>query len=341
MGNMQSKVMRIVTCSLIITIAVVSLLSMVLIHENDHYRSDQLLLLLCETGERNLDYYFSNVQQSVEKVAHFAESDLNELSEEGLGAHIQRVRDYFESTASRTNGVLTFYYRVDPEVSDTEKGFWYTNLDGAGFAEHEVTDIRLYDMNDTSQLVWFTLPRQEGNAVWVHPYITENLDVRVISYNVPIYWKGRFFGVAGIEIDYSTMAEQVESIRFFHNGYAFLCAEDGTLFYHPRIDVTGETDKPLYEVPPKGVDSTSTFFQYSYGGIKKQAVWLPLVNGMRLTVSVPVSETKGDWRKLLTGIVTISVFTALASSCLTFLLIRRLMKKAADEGKWMESGAGI
>lgn len=61
------------------------------------------------------------------------------------------------------------------------------NLDSYfGSVEHQVTDITLYDTEDTSQLVWYTVPKATGEAVWLPPYITDNLDVRVLSYNVPI-----------------------------------------------------------------------------------------------------------------------------------------------------------
>ena len=100
-----------------------------------------------------------------------------------LDAHVERVRKYFDEVAHKTNGVTTYYYRIDPVVSDTVKGFWYTNIDGKGFTEHEVTEITLYDTKDTSKLVWFTVPKYQGESIWLPPYITDNLDKRVISYN--------------------------------------------------------------------------------------------------------------------------------------------------------------
>ena len=151
---------------------------------------------------------------------------------------MDRVNDIFQKLAYNTNGVLTYYYRIDPEVSKNVKGFWYVNTDDNGFQEHEVTDITEYDTNDTSSLVWFTVPKATGEGVWLPPYITENLDARVISYNVPVYHNGQFIGVIGIEIDYSTMAEVVNHITLYDNGYAFLNDDEGNIIYHPQMDVT-------------------------------------------------------------------------------------------------------
>ena len=56
------------TCITVIAVVVVTVLSVVFIRNTEHRKSDQLLLLLCETGERNLDYYFNSVEKSVRKV---------------------------------------------------------------------------------------------------------------------------------------------------------------------------------------------------------------------------------------------------------------------------------
>ena len=309
MHSLRTRITLLTVCVIVVAVTVVSLLSVFFIRRNEHRQTDQLLLMLCETGERNLDYYFDSVQKSVNKISSYVEEDLDrevkDLDSKDLEQHMERARSYFENIAYKTNGVLTYYYRIDPTVSDTVKGFWYTNLDGDEFVPHEVTDITLYDTQDTSKLVWFTVPKYTGEPIWLPPYITDNLDVRVISYNVPIFYKGNFIGVVGIEIDYTTMAEQVQSIRLYNNGYAFLNDAEGDIFYHPRIDVAtlGEEDAPGV---PEGMMSDSTFIRYNFDGVEKQAAWLPLSNGMRLTVAVPVSESEGDWQSLIREILIVS-----------------------------------
>ena len=250
MHSLRTKIVMMAVIMIVAVVLVVTVTSVLFIRNTEHRKSDQLLLLLCETGERNLDYYFTSVEKSVKKMASYTEKDLDGLEDEKLAAHTKRVESYFEEVANKTNGVLTYYYRIDPAVSSTVKGFWYTNLDGTDFIEHEVTDISQYDTEDTSKLVWFTVPKHNGTPIWLPPYITDNLDVRVISYNMPITYRGEFVGVIGIELDYTMMAEQVGSIRLYNNGYAFLTEADGRLIYHPRMDIAtmAEKDKPSISV---------------------------------------------------------------------------------------------
>ena len=325
MRSLRTKITLMTLAIVVIVVSTITLTSVSFIQLTESRESDQLLLLLCETGERNLDYYFNSVQKSVTRVAAYVEADLDGISDEKLASHINRVGKYFEDMSYKTNGVLTYYYRIDPDISKNVKGFWYIDLDGNGFAEHEVTDITLYDTSDTSSLVWFTVPKYEGKPVWLPPYITDNLDVRVISYNMPIYWRGTFVGVVGIEIDYSTMAEQVDSIRLHSNGYAFLNDSNGELFYHPKIDVTTLTEQTKPDVP-EGMLDDSTFIRYRYDGQEKTGAWLPLSNGMRLNVVVPLSETNGDWQKLINNILIVGAAVLIAASAFVMFYTERITK---------------
>ena len=319
MRSLRSKITLLTVGITVIAVLVITVLSVFVIRNPENEKSDQLLLLLCETGERNLDYYFNSVEKSVKKIASYTEKDLDGLDDEKLQKHTDRIRSYFDQVANKTNGVYTYYYRIDPEVSETVKGFWYTNLDGNDFIEHEVTDISEYDTEDTSELVWFTVPKTTGNAIWLPPYFTEGLDIEVISYNVPIYWRGTFVGVIGIEIDYSVMKEQVESIHLLKSGYAFLTDRNGTLIFHPRMNLA-VLDEDEIPPMPDGLLSESTFIQYRYEGKQKEAVWLRLSNGMRLYVCVPSEETEGNWKVLVR-----SMFIAVGAVLLLSVILTRLL----------------
>ena len=313
-------------CVILAALAVTTLLSAVFIRTTESHKTDQLLRMLCKSGQRSLDYYFDSVQNTVTKVTSFAEEDLNSVdNEKQLAVHMERTREYFGLMASKAKGVLTYYYRIDPSVSSAVKGFWYTDLTGQGFEEHEVTDITQYDVEDTSKLVWFTVPKHKGKPIWLPPYITDNLDVRVISYDAPVYWKGQFIGVVGIEVDYSTMAEEINSIRLYDNGYAFLSDAGGKLFYHPRIDVANLSAVSEWEVPFQHSDENN-MIRYTYQGEKKEAVWCTLSNGMHLSITVPVSETQGDWKGLILNISLGAVIVLITASLFLMYYTRRITK---------------
>lgn len=315
MKSIRTKITAAAISAVIITMIIAAVFGVIAIRNIGISNSEQMLRLLCESGQKNLNSYFAGVEQEVKTVSAFIESDLTGLSDQELSEHLKNASDFFQKVVDRTNGVKTFYYRIDPAVSSDVKGFWFVNYDRDGFREHEVTDINQYDTEDTSQLVWFTVPKTTGKPVWLPPYITDNLDVRVISYNIPVYLDKQFVGVIGIELDYSFMAELVNNITLYENGYAFINDSEGNLIYHPRMDVTTMETPPAV---PEGLDSTNTVIRYNYDGVEKMLVSLPLVNGDRLNVSVPLSEINANWQRWILMIV--GVFAVLVAGFIIFFM---------------------
>ena len=109
----------------------------------------------------------SSVEPSTARPLHYFKKSTKILLD--LQAHVDKMEVFFGKVARQTNGVLTYYYRIDPSVSDKVDGFWYVDANGNGFVEHEVTDITQYYINDTTQLVWYTIPRASQEAVWLPP----------------------------------------------------------------------------------------------------------------------------------------------------------------------------
>ncbi len=145
MNSIRTKTTLLTVCIFVVAVTVATILGVSAIRNLGTSSADQMLLLLCETGEKNLDAYFTGVEQAVEMVSAYVESDLTGLEDDELQAHLDRVQEIFSRLTYMTNGVLTYYYRIDPTVSTTAKGFWYVYQGRDGFVRHEVTDITLYD----------------------------------------------------------------------------------------------------------------------------------------------------------------------------------------------------
>jgi HAMP domain-containing protein len=318
MNSIRTKITLLTVCIVIIALGIATVIGLISIKKLGRNDADQMLHLTATTGALNLESYFESVEHSVETVATLVQGSFDGMPFEDLEAQVERTRNLFERIAYNTNGVLTYYFRIDPEISDTVKGFWYVNQDGKGFQEHEVTDISQYDTNDTSELVWFTVPKATGKGVWLPPYNTENLGARVISYNVPVYWQNQFIGVIGIEIDYDTLAQEVENIKIFDSGYAFILDEDSNVIYHPQIDDSGQLNLETTALSDTDRFIGSNHVQYNYEGVEKEAVWIPLSNGMRLYVAAPVSEIDSGWRGMIWNIL-IAALVVLAISCIVAL----------------------
>lgn len=342
MHSISTKFTSFTVIAIIAALSIATVIGVISIRKLGRSDADQMIHLTCMTGALNLESYFDSVENSAETVATLVTDGLSETSLDHLGEEVERSRNMFAKIASNTNGVLTYYFRIDPEISDTVKGYWYVDQDGKGFKEHEVTDIRLYDTSDTSSLVWFTVPKATGEGIWLPPYFTENLDERVISYNVPVYRNDRFVGVVGIEIDYDTLANEVSDIKIFDSGYAFILDEDSNVIYHPQLDsVKLDLETTALNEPEEFIGSNH--IRYNYEGVEKEAVWTELSNGMRLYVCAPVSEINSGWQGMIKNIIVaaliILLITILGMMHYTSRITRPLRDlteaaKQADKGNY-------
>ena len=342
MHSIRTKFALTVVSVIIITLSITTAIGVISIRKLGRDDADQMLHLTAKTGAMNLEHYFESVEHSVRTVSTLVSDSFDGMSFEDLDSQVERARNLFGRIAYNTNGVLTYYFRIDPEISEKVTGFWYVYQDGEGFKEHEVTDITQYDTSDTSALVWFTVPKATGKGVWLTPYYTENLGARVISYNEPVYWKDRFVGVIGIEIDYEMLKEEVENLSIFESGYAFILDENANIFYHPMLDSAQLHLETTAVNQPEGLIG-SNHIQYHYEGVEKEAVWIQLSNGMRLYVCAPVSEINSRWKGMIWNIL-IALFVILAIAIIaTMRFTGRITKplrdltdaaKQADEGHY-------
>ena len=327
LNSLRTKITTLTASMIIIVMIISAAFGVIALKDMGNENANNTLRLLCEVGQKNLDEYFSSVEQSVELISAYVESDLDGIDDQHLSRHVERVRDIFTNYTFPNNSVLTYYYRIDPNISDDVDGFWYVRRENGRFIEHETTDITQYDVEDTSKLVWFTVPKHDGKAVWLPPYITENLGARVLSYNVPVYYKDSFVGVIGIEIDYTAIAEQVDNIVLYENGYAFINDAQGRIIYHPRMDVTAMESQPVL---PDGLLSSDSVVTYNYEGVDKQGIWLPLENNMHLNVSVPVDEINIGWRNWVSQLLVVFLLILSGFIALTLYASGMITKPLSD-----------
>ena len=110
MHSIKSKITTVTIGTVIISMIIAMLLGVSAIRTLGMRNSEQILLLLCETGQKNLDLYFTDVEQEVNTISAYVESDLRGLDDASLQAHLDRVSDFFQKVLYRTNGILTYYY---------------------------------------------------------------------------------------------------------------------------------------------------------------------------------------------------------------------------------------
>lgn len=342
MRSIRTKTILLSLIGITISTAVATTIGAINIANQGHASAEQALNLLCESGKNKLNYYFKSVEQSVNTVAGVIDSELDSISDDdyknNFSEHVEKSKKMFSEAVQNTNGVYTYYYRFDPSVTSITKqeGYWFTKPDGQTFKEHEVTDLS----DSSKECRWFYMTKAKDGPLWLNPYITDNLDECVVSYNTVVKRNGEFVGVVGIEIHYTTLGKEIEDIKLQKTGYAFVVdSETGSLIYHRNVDLakTAEKDRPVIpEDLLNGMKNNEEHIVYTYEGIEKHCSFRKLSNGMNIVVAVPLSEINESWQNLILQIVLIGASLVVIFVVISILYSRRITKPLAELTKAAE-----
>ena len=316
--------------------------------ENDRRSAETLNLIVRDTS-KTLEKYIESVEQSVEMAANMANDTLDSvmLVENGaigtyatgkartpeqtarldayLAEHCKTIQEAFASTASRTHGVVTYYYCISPEISETEHGFFFSKVGKTGFDEQTPLDARELDPEDTAHTTWYYTPIQRGRPSWVGPYSAHFLnELWTYSYLVPIYKSGTFIGVLGMDIPFKTLTDQIDSIRVYETGFASLYDADGRVLYHPSLESGSTMDVAALGLEDKlrQENNGDALIRYTFNGEERQLSFTTLSNGMKLVITAPVAEINASWTRLIRIIVPVAAAIIILFAVIMLLVMQ-------------------
>ena len=365
MHSIRFKLSAITISAILISIAAVVLMVLLTVGRESDRNATERLTLLCENQRQSLDDYFDSIEQSVEMAANIAVDSLDgvALVEGGvageyarthgqtpeqaaeldayLAAYCARVQAAFSSVANHTNGVVTYYFCLTPEMSKTVHGFFYSMVGRTGFEEQPPLDARRLDPKDFEHTTWYYTTIERGRPSWIGPYSAHFLDeMMTVSYITPIYKAGALVGVLGMDIPFDTMVSQISALKVYDTGFYALYDASGTILYHPELPM-GSTPGAMGERQEESIfqqkNSGGKEIRYTYNGVQRQMAFSTLSSGMKLIVTAPVSEITASWthlNKLILIVTTavIAVFTVVLVLMLR-VLITPLQRLTAASGR--------
>ena len=227
-------------------------------------------------------------------------------------AYLSTMEQRFDDIARGTDGVITYYLHLAPECGGSKSGFFMAREDvrweGAlsGFVEREVTDLALYSPDDTQHVGWYYIPFKSRCATWIEPYVDPSTLDYVISYVVPLYVQGHFFGVIGIEIDFNFIIHELRRMSIYDYGYVYIMNRNNVVLYH-KDQPQGSIFQPNPEF---------------------QEIELYLANGMWLGIAIPLSRVHEERNRimmhLIAAIIMVAMLISVGSIALASKAIRPL-----------------
>ena len=94
---------------------------------------------------------------------------------------------------------------------------------------------------------WVMGPFKSGKEFITEPYSykVNGKDVLMTSISVPIYYKGKFVGVTGVDLTLDLIAHEVSKIKIKQSGYGGILTQNGTIIAHPVKEIIGKNIKDI------------------------------------------------------------------------------------------------
>lgn len=301
--------MKSVRTKLIVSILICSLFTSVLIgviaiSNSVRTAGKDAMTMMQLTGQKRTEEINSTIQkieQSVDTLSEVAMSNFDydsfRKSKDYADTYTETVQQAVLDFANHTNGAVTAYLRYNPDYSNPTSGVFAQRQS----VDSELqcltpTDFSMYDESDVEHVGWYYLPVQAKTAIWMSPYMNENINIYMISYVVPLFAEdGTSIGIVGMDIDFSQITDLVDETKVYQSGYAFLTDASAAVMYHKNAD-EGTKLSDLDSSLSKSEDfigddgNQGKTMDYSYKNVNKKFAFYNLDNGMKLVLTAPVSE---------------------------------------------------
>jgi methyl-accepting chemotaxis protein len=124
---------------------------------------------------------------------------------------------------------------------------------------------------------WYKAADSARQTIVTEPYIAASSGKLVITVATPVQRQGQMIGVAGADIDLTSVSAIINSLNFGGHGHAFIVSADGKILIHPDSKLVLKT---LAEAYPNGAPKVSPGLKEVEFDGKTQLISFTHVNGV-------------------------------------------------------------
>lgn len=254
--------------------------------------------------------------------------EISRLYEEG---YLQEYTDSIispivQGMAKETRKNAGLYIVFDPEYTGKSEGIWAA-LDENGNLMHATpTNIAGMSQDDPNAFFYYDAIK-EGKAFWSDFYVN-NADQNVMTYSMPIVIDGITIGTMGADMNVEEIKEDIENIKLYDTGYAFLVNKDYDYVIHPTLDNSHNlrtyNDGQFNSIVDEIDVNTLGLADVEFSGVKRIMAYATLYDGKVIMLTIPRSEVFEEVTTtalLITGVIAIS---AILAAILAFIMGKKI-----------------
>ncbi len=255
----------------------------------------------------------SSTESSMQELGSLTTSNIQTW----LESRIQLLQSLAQQIAVDGNGADSLKRSVGlPAYTSNFQLSYFGGQDGVMFSVPAGNRTADYDPRARG---WYKAANAAQQTIVTEPYIAASSGKLVITVATPVQHQNRMIGVAGADIDLSSISAIINSLNFGGHGHAFIVSADGKILIHPDNKLVL---KNLAEAYPDGAPRVSPGLQEVQLNGKTQFISFTRVKGV----------TSADWYVALvleqdTAFAMLSEFrtTALIAMAIAVVIIIGLL----------------
>lgn len=319
MRSIRAKItFGIMGCALIIAV----LIGLISISESSKLiqkEAEDKLLTMAESAANSLNVSIASTEEGVNSMAYAAKAifDINQLSNpEYLKNYNFKVNAIVKEFAANAPNSMDAYIILNPDITGELLENVYVLQDGAPVQASLLKKEDLIPSNPA--LGWYYNPIEAEKGVWSQPYVDQSLNVKMITYSLPIYANSTLIGVAGMDIHFDVFQKLVTTIKAYKTGYAFLVDTNLDVLVHKQwvnnenlLTVENGSLRKLAETMQQ---KKSDVLEYELNGEKKILSFVHLINDRIICIAAPETEILQGIttvEKIIAGLIILGIIIAL------------------------------
>lgn len=256
--------------------------------------------------------------------------DVNKLGEEDyLEYYIDNILDpTIRRTITEVEDCIGISVAFDHRFTGKTEGAWWKVNEKGHIERTAQSDVSKKDKDDPSAKWYYDAQKAKGGT-WSDPYIND-AGLNVITYSTPLLINSISIGVVGIDLNVEGIKRDVENVKLYDTGYAFLLSKDFDYLIHPTLDSSSNfktiNDGKYNEIAEKIQKEHSGIIDTDFGGEKKLMAFEKLMDGKILILTVPKPEILKNMYNTIYIILLVMAIAAIISIFASLTAGRRISK---------------
>jgi methyl-accepting chemotaxis protein len=227
-------------------------------------------------------FIFFNDYRQREALSSSTEASMQELGslttsniQTWLESRIQLLQSLSQQVAVDGNAPASLKRIIDlPAYTGNFQLSYFGGADGVMFSVPAGNRAPDYDPRARG---WYKAANSAQQTIVTEPYIAASSGKLVITVATPVQRQGQMLGVAGADIDLTSVSAIINSLNFGGHGHAFIVSADGKILIHPDSKLVLKT---LAEAYPNGAPKVSPGLKEVEFDGKTQLISFTRVNGV-------------------------------------------------------------